>query len=382
MARPQLKLVAPAVPQAREPRSRATLASLCERAGDDLLDLVLAPHGLEVPVAGVCIHDPLDAACGAVGCGDVVLAPGAPAREQATDDLLAAVREAGAAAVVVRRRRPLSGWLLEAFEEAGVALLTTPRELPWAELHVLLLAALEAGGDRPPAGGLAGLADATAALAGGPVTIEDLEGRVLAFSEGGQDIDAARAATVLGRRVPDRWLRELRRRGVFDRLACSREAVHVDLPGLAPRRAVAILGAATTLGVIWLAGGDDSLSAAADGVLRDAALAASVQLTRDRAGEDLHVRMRGGALRMLLAGEGAEAPMLGVLGLPLDGEFAVVAVRHEGAAGDPALQRHADLLRVHLRANRLTAATGVLDGRVYGSSRSPPRPARRRWAAR
>ncbi len=349
MARPNLTLVEPALPPAS-----ATLASLCERAGD-LLEVVLAPHGLDVPVAGVCIHDPLDAA----GRGHVVLAPGAPAREQATDDLLAA----GAAAVVVRRRGPLSRWLLEAFDDAGVALLTTPPELPWGELHVLLLAALDAGGERPVAGGLAGLADTTAALAGGPVTIEDLEGRLLAFSEGGQDIDAARAETVLGRCMPDRWLRELRRRGVIDRLVRSREAVRVDLPGLAPRRAVAIRGAATTLGVIWLAG--DTVSAAADDVLRDAALAAAAQLTRDRAGDDLERRLRAGALGMLLAGEGALAPMLRTLGLPPEGEFAVVAVLDAGAAGDRELQRHADLLRVHLRADRLAAAGDVLDGRVY-----------------
>jgi len=350
MAQPQLKLVGPA--EAPPVRSPATLASLCDSV--DLLDVVVAPRGLDVPVAGVSIHDPLDA--GAAARDDLVLAPGAPAREQATDDLVAAAREAAAAGVVVRRRRPLSGWLLEAFTDAGVALLTAPADLPWADLHVLLLTALGAGGERAPAGGLAGLADATAALAGGPVTIEDLEGRVLAFSQGGQDVDPARAATVLGRRTPDRWLRDLRRSGALDRIVRARDVVTVELPGLAARRATAIRGAGATLGVIWLIGGDP----AADEALREAARAAAVRLTRERACEDLEHRVRAGLLRMLLAGEGAADPMLAALGLPADGEFAVVAV---GPGHD--LQRHADLLCAHLRADHLAAAAGVLDGRVY-----------------
>jgi PucR-like helix-turn-helix protein len=358
MGVPLLKLVA-------EP-ARATLASLCEDVR--VLDVVLAPGGLDVPVAGVCIHDPFDGA--AAARGDVVLAPGAPAREQATDNLLAAVREAGAAAVVLRRRRPLSGWLLEAFADAGVALLAAPSGLPWADLHVLVVAALDAGGERP-AGGLAGLADATAAVAGGPITIEDLEGRVLAFSAGGQEIDDARAATVLGRRVPDRWRRELRRTGALDRIVRSHDVVRVDLPGLAPRRAVAIRGAGATLGVIWLAG--DAMPAA-DEALRQAARAAALQLTRDGAEENLDRRTRTGALRMLLAGEGAPAPLLDALGLPAAGELAVVAVRDDGAprgaaprdAASPRdLCRHADLLAAHLRADHLAAAAGVVDGRVY-----------------
>jgi hypothetical protein len=350
MAQPQLKLVGPA--EAPPARSPTTLASLCDSI--DLLDVVVAPRGLDVPVAGVSIHDALDPAVAARG--DLVLAPGAPAREHATDDLVAAVREAAAAGVVVRRRRPLSGWLLESFADAGVALLTAPADLPWADLHVLVLTAVAAGGDRAPAGGLAGLADATAALAGGPVTIEDLEGRVLAFSQGGQDVDAARAATVLGRRTPDRWLRELRRSGALDRIVQARGVVTVELPALAPRRAVAIRGAGAALGVIWLVGGDP----AADGALRDAARATAVRLTRERAGEDLERRVRAGALRMLLAGEGAPDPMLAALGLPVGGQFAVVAA---GPGHD--LQRHADLLCAHLRADRLDAAAGVLDGRVY-----------------
>jgi PucR C-terminal helix-turn-helix domain len=355
MAQPQLKLVGPA--EAQPARSPATLASLCDSV--DLLEVVVAPRGLDVPVAGLSIHDPLDPAPPARG--DLVLAPGAPAREQATDDLVAAVREAAAAGVVVRRRRTLSGWLLDAFADAGVALLTAPADLPWADLHVLLLTALEPGGDRAPAGGLAGLADATAALAGGPVTIEDLEGRVLAFSQGGQDVDAARAATVLGRRTPDRWLRDLRRSGALDRIVHARDAVTVELPGLAPRRAAAIRGAGATLGVVWLVGGDPAAGAA----LRDAARAAAVQLLREQAGEDLERRVRAGALRMLLAGEGVPQPMLAALGLPAEDALAVVAVRPDGPATQRELQRHADLLCAHLRADRLAAAAGVLDGHVY-----------------
>jgi hypothetical protein len=180
---------------------------------------------------------------------------------------------------------------------------------------------------------------------------------VLTFSQGGQDIDAGRAATVLGRRVPERWMRELRRSGVLDRLARSGEVVRVELPGLAPRRAVAIRSAGTTLGVIWLAG--DAFPEA-DAVLDGAALAAAVQLARRHACEDLDRRTRTGMLRMLLEGEGTPASLLGGLGLPGGGDLAVVAVR---GTGD--LERLADLLCAHLRSDRFAVAGGVLDDRVY-----------------
>lgn len=96
-----------------------------------------------------------------------------------------------------------------AFKAAGVALLVTAREVGWGDLHAVLTRALAIGDEAPRSP--EALADATAARAGGPVTIEDLQGRLLAYSAGGQDLDPARAATVLGRRAPERWRAELRR---------------------------------------------------------------------------------------------------------------------------------------------------------------------------
>ena len=49
---------------------------------------------------------------------------------------------------------------------------------------------------------LLALADAAAALVDGPVTIEDAQSRVVAYSTRQDVTDTARVSTVLGRRVP------------------------------------------------------------------------------------------------------------------------------------------------------------------------------------
>src|SRR5918992_1480062 len=241
------------------------LSQVCEAAGR-AVDVVLAPRGLDVPLRRVCIHDPQRE----VHRDDLVLVPGGPEALLGTPT----------AAVAAKLRSLPPGWMLAAFEAAGVALLSVEPELEWGELYGMLAPLLSAGGAFRS---LDELADETAQRAGGPVTIEDHRSRLLAYSRGGQDIDAARAATVLERHVPERWMRELRPTGAIDRLMRCGEIVGVQVPGLAPRRVAPVRAGGRTVGGIWLAGEDVARSA--DAALRDAALLVTARLARDEAEE-------------------------------------------------------------------------------------------------
>ena len=348
----------------------ATLGGVCADLGAELLDVVLAPRGLDVPVRDVVVLDPLDTPGTGISAGDLVLAVGLAGNDDTTREAIRAAGVAGAAAIVCKRRGAVPSCTLAA-EDADVALLSTAADAPWAELFELLRAALavDHASELPSIpgttmGDLLSLADATAAMAGGPVTIEDMHGRVLAFSQDGQTADPQRVETVLGRRVPDQMMRELRRMGVLDRLMETDEVVPVRLPDSAPRRAIAIRAGANVLGAIWLVGNGD-LSANADVALREAAQIAALHVMRHRVLDDLERRVRGSMVGMLLKGEGRPEPMLERLGLAADGDVVVVAVEPEGAAAPQQLDRLLDLALVHLHAYRWHAAATTRERRLH-----------------
>jgi len=349
----------------------ATLERLCADLGSELIDVLEAPLGLDVAVLDASVHDPVESRADAIGEGDLVLAVGADIAAAGTAALLRDAGAVGAAAVVCKRRGTAPPALLDSARSAGVALLTADPGLAWGQLYELVRTALAAdGGAEPQLDGagrsdLFALADATAALAGGPITIEDAQSRVLAFSHGGQDIDQARAATILGRRVPDQWTTTLRREAVLERMGHTRGPVAVDFDGLLPRRAIAICAGSTVLGSIWLALADEAAaSPAADEVLRSCAQIAALHLLRQRVTRDLERRLRSTRLQALLTGEGGTRA-LEQLELGGDG-IAVAAVAAGEAGGDAAaLERLGDLLVVHLRAYRRQAEATALDGRLY-----------------
>src|SRR5205814_1442382 len=111
-----------------------------------------------------------------------------------------------------------------AADNAGVALLSLPDEMTWSQAHSLVRTAITSasGGEDDitsvPLGDLFALANALAAMFGGPVTIEDRQSRVLAYSSQSEGIDEPRRQTILGRQVPPEWLDRLEEAGVFKRL--------------------------------------------------------------------------------------------------------------------------------------------------------------------
>lgn len=88
-----------------------------------------------------------------------------------------------------------------------------------------------------------------------PVTIEDANHRLLAYSTHDTGTDSARIATIIGRRVPEKVINSLWKEGVIPTLLSSRDPVRVktlDDIGLGNRVAVSIWKKDEVLGFIWV----------------------------------------------------------------------------------------------------------------------------------
>ncbi|MCP8971319.1 PucR family transcriptional regulator [Ectobacillus ponti] len=87
-----------------------------------------------------------------------------------------------------------------------------------------------------------------------PITIEDANHRLLAYSTHDERTDPARISTIIGRRVPEKVINSLWREGVIPALLNGPEPVRVktlDEIGLGDRVAVSIWNKGEVLGFIW-----------------------------------------------------------------------------------------------------------------------------------
>src|SRR5689334_10947563 len=210
---------------------RASLGRVLDDLGATLLDLVHGEVRSAEPIAGIAIHDPYDE----THLPSPALVLGVGLREPAEiAALLRALGPHGAAGLIVRAPVPAGDDVRAAAEASGVALLALTRGASWAQLAALLRSMLSQGdvGDAGPemlgglpSGDLFALANAVAALVDAPVTIEDPDSRVLAFSGRQEEADESRVETILGRQVPERYARLLSAQGVIRNLHHSEEPV-------------------------------------------------------------------------------------------------------------------------------------------------------------
>ena len=244
----------------------------------------------------------------ALPAGALVLAVGVEPDRPAAATLVDRAGRAGVAGIVLRHDGELPESICEAARSTGVALLTAPRGAAWGQLHALLRTALastggvgESGAAGVRIGDLFSLADAIATAVGGPVTIEDPQWRVLAYSNLDQEIDEPRRHTILGRTPPPEWLARLDAARVATALRRG-GIVHFNAEGLAPRVVAPIAAGGELLGSIWLAlGAQDAEPDVEEQLLRAAEMSAT-HLVAHRAGEDLKRRARGASVRELLEG--------------------------------------------------------------------------------
>lgn len=355
-------------------RPRVALARVLSVLGPSLLTARWMPSATG-DVMDVVIWDAADAPAASIG--DLVLGVGVhdPALQRA---LLAGLSASGCAGLVVKcaaePHDPLPAGLIEAAEAAGVPLVQLTNGASWEQIVLLIRSLVFSGtpaAEGSPRSGLSDLftlAEVMSAVLGAPVTIEDRSSRVLAFSEDQSDVDAARAETILGRRVPDRYVQKLSDRGVFRRLLEEPRPLYLDAvdDGMKPRTAVTVRAGQEVLGSIWAAT-SERLSAEREQWLADAAAMVALQLLRLRSETDVRQRMWSEHMAALLSGGRQSLEMASRLGLG-SGPACVVAAtvaRADGAAGEAELQRLEISLSVHLTAVRPRTVVARLHDVVY-----------------
>ena len=350
-----------------------TLQAIVSNLGIGVLDVAAAPAGVDVDVDELVIHDPAD---GAVARGSLVLGVGIDPATRASADVVASLAAAGAMGLVVKGD---PAPLLEVARDAGIALLAVPREMAWAQLHALLRTARAAAGqagDVPsgaPVGDLFALANAVAAMVGGPSTIEDLQSTVLAYSSLDEPIDEARRETILGHRISDEWMARLRDDGVFRRLYSSREPIRIDyrdtISNFACRLVIAVRAGDEVLGSIWVADTKgNGFGPEAEAAIKEAADLAALHLLRTQAAVDLERRRRSEVLRAALDGRAAPEALAAAVDLSPGAPLTVVAFELLDDGADQAAtavlaERAVSLLALHCEAYRRQAAA-VAIGRV------------------
>ena len=353
----------------------ATLGRLVEDLGSEILEVLLAPRGLEVSVAEAVIYDPAEGT--AIERDDIVLAVGAGSESHLAARVLSEAGHRRASAVALKLEDEPEE-LLRLASDADVALLRVSPDLRWDQLHILVRTSIVSTGQPPgtsanavPIGDLFALSNAVAAMVGGPVTIEDPQSRVLAYSSLGDPIDEPRRQTILGRRVPEPWMKRIHEAGVFKKMWTTDEVVRFEgfaEEGLRPRIVTAVRAGGEILGSIWVQEGARPLTGADEEALREAARIAALHMIRARAGRDIERRVRGDALRSILEGRGSVESMASRLSLDTDGGFTVLAFELESEEeADIALysERLTDLVGFYSEAFHRRAIAASAGRTVY-----------------
>ncbi|GAA1975117.1 helix-turn-helix domain-containing protein [Nocardioides panacihumi] len=364
-------------------KPKIQLSRVLDALGDTFLEVVAGDVRTAGHVAGFDIFDPVEET--QVSPRAVVFAVGVRQASE-VNELLYKVGRWDATALVVRAPVPVTPQTERAVRKSGVALLGLTRGASWARLAAMLrtlLAEVETGNEPSgttaglPSGDLFALANAVAALIDAPVTIEDKNLNVLAFSGRQDEADSSRFETILGRKVPEHLAAGLERSGVLHELYASKGVVMVDADAVGadviskPRVAVAVRAGDDVLGSIWgVVDGpltDDRATA-----LRDAAKIVSLHMLRLRAAGDVERRLRQDLVaRALEAGPtGPEA--LSKLGL-LGRQIVVVALGvlgHDPEAGSQSSsialrQRLSDACELHLAAVAPGAVVALLGDVTY-----------------
>ena len=348
-----------------------TLGRLVETLGKGVLGVASAPRGLDLEVHEVVVHDPLDPLD--VKEGDLVvgvgLAPGPP-----TESLVADLAGKKVAALVLKATSLSDGSIIKAAENGGLAVLSVPEGASWSQIVQLAQSVLSHGtiGEDELAGPLGsdlfGLADAIAELIDAPVTIEDRGSRVLAYSGRQDEADPARAETIVGRRVPDRFVNRLESKGVFRSLRDGNGCVFVDdiADGVLPRLAVAVRAGDEMLGSIWAAV-PERPEPEKEQAFEETAKVAALYLLRHRAGADVERTLQAELLAAILQGGAGAREAANRLGLTGPAHRVLALLLQDPGDAEAGQQRTQlrDVLAVHLSTFRVRGAAAVMGGIVF-----------------
>ncbi|HEY4453945.1 MAG TPA: helix-turn-helix domain-containing protein [Pseudonocardiaceae bacterium] len=335
-----------------------SVQGVLDRVGPTLLRAV---HVASTPVA---VNDVVIAEAGrkiGFATGDLVLGVAVSSARDAAP-LVRQCGERGAAALLLKPPAASAASIVAAAKQAGVSLAEVRSGTGWAQLVWLLRTVLDAASEESDAGedegGLSDLfqlADAVAAVVDAPVTIEDANSRVLAYSARQELTDPARVATIMGRRIPDDVLARFRSRGVFRELSRGRTTIFVPAQqdGTLPRLIVPIRMGGELLGSMW-AVVPDRVPEARAAAFADAGSVVALHLLRRRAAVNAQRRHSTEQVRALLEGRGSTRVAAAELGFA-DVPHRVVAIDTVGKGTEDELA--AEGLRLALW-ERLTAGVG------------------------
>lgn len=385
---------------------RAGLARVLAELGTTLLDVVCGDvqradeagsAGGAGGIGGIVIHDPLDEPA----LPERALVLGVGLREtREIADVVAQLGAQGAIGLVVRGPVDADDHLRDAVRRAGVPVLAFARGASWTQLAGMLrtLTADEPAPDADdavvPAGTLgragAGLrqvvgyqsglddlfavANAIAALVDAPVTIEDRNSRLLAFSSRQEEVDTWRVQTILRRQVPEDYTRTLEERGVFQEIYRSDRPVWVGpiADGEQGRAAIAVRAGDEILGTIWAVAAepfDEDRGQA----LYDAAKLVAMHMVWQRADADVERRLRAELISTALESGPRTPETIRRLGLK-DEPSVVLALTVVGSGTELPLpaqlaverKRLADAFALHLTAVHPRSAAGLVGDVAYG----------------
>lgn len=367
------KPVTPALP---------TLERMLDELGSTFLSTLDAVPDLSRRLAGPVVFDPLDEQ--AIADGAVVLGVGL-SDGAALRDVLARIGSQGASALVLREPVVIEEETARVAREHGVVLLGLTRGASWTQLTAMVSALLTAPESSRadttiaglPGGDLFTLANAIGALLDAPITIEDRNSRVLAFSSRQGQADSSRIETILERQVPEKYSRLLTEAGFFKQLYSSDQPVFIELSAadtsIQPRVAVAVRAGDEILGSIWAAV-PGPLSDERTAALCEASKVVALHLLSIRAGADVTRRMRADLLSTALEGGEGAVYALERLGIT-DQAVAVFAAGmidgddsnlDEASGRQARRQQVADAIAVHLAAVHPKACAALLGGTIYG----------------
>ncbi|WP_418062610.1 PucR family transcriptional regulator [Pimelobacter simplex] len=384
---------------------RAGLARVLAELGTTLLDVVCGDvqradesgAGSTAGIGGIVIHDPLDEPA----LPERALVLGVGLHE--TREIAAVVTQLGAQGaigLVVRGPVEADDHLRAAVQRAGVPVLAFTRGASWTQLAGMLRVltadepAADGGDPVLPTGTLgragAGLrqvvgyqsglddlfavANAIAALVDAPVTIEDRNSRLLAFSSRQEEVDTWRVQTILRRQVPEDYTRILEERGVFQEIYRSDRPVWVGpiAEGEQGRAAIAVRAGDEILGTIWAVAAE-AFDEARGQALYDAAKLVAMHLVWQRADADVERRLRAELISTALESGPRTPETIRRLGLK-DEPSVVLALTVVGSGTELPLpaqlaverKRLADAFAVHLTAVHPRSAAGLVGDVAYG----------------
>ncbi|MDR7464804.1 MAG: PucR family transcriptional regulator ligand-binding domain-containing protein [Armatimonadota bacterium] len=174
------------------------------------------------------------------------------------------------------------------------------------------------------------IADTLSELIGKPVTIEDAEFRLLAYTDVGGLKDSARMETIRQTRTPQRVLQALDRMGMLKRMHETNGPLRIPpIPdaGMEARVVCPIRTARETLGYVWILEGQQPVSELDMQAAEEIATVAALHILRQQAVASVESRVRHTFVDALLRGEFHRSPALReraqLMGFDHQGDYAV-----------------------------------------------------------